>query len=687
MANKIPITSASSDISSLLPCGSFLRFCEIYLPQAPQIFTYGIAFESSIQRGSVVWVQLGNRKATLGLVAKVHTNAPAFDVKEAVAHASNYVFDERYMEILEWTARYYLSIPNRALFVFWPNEISKYLDVFFSRQGQDISLEVPKRLENSVQPPLTNEQSLALDKLIPLLDTEGFRGALLHGVTGSGKTRVYLELAQRAIAQGKRVLILVPEIGLTPQTAARFSSFLGFDVPILHSALSAPRKREIWLSLLENKAQIVLGTRSAILTPFPFDLVILDEEHDSSYKQQDPSPRYHCRELAFHIAHKYGALVVLGSATPSMESFENARAGHLLYLTLTKRATEMKLPKIHVVDMHRKAPLQQSGLLLSSELREALSTCLQQGNQAIVLLNRRGFSKARVCADCGATLHCKDCHIPLVYHKQHNGLLCHYCGRLYPLNTPCADCGCEDYELVGGAIEKLEEEILEWIPNATLVRMDRDTTQNIGAAEKILTAFRDREYSILLGTQMVAKGHDFPHVQLVGVVGADSGTGSPDFRTGERLFQLLSQTAGRAGRAEEGAQVIFQTQNPEDPIVRFALTHNYSGFAQLELSERSEALYPPFCKLAAIEMGCRDEKILKDAAESVASKLSKAENIQLLGPVDAYIPMVQKIFWVHFLVKAKSASAIREALSDLLSKPEALGVPRNVEVRLDMDPQ
>jgi primosomal protein N' (replication factor Y) len=269
----------------------------------------------------------GKQKATLALVSRVHSEVPSFAVKSAVAHASFYVFDERYLEILEWTAHYYLSTVNKALFVFWPAEIAKFLDVFLVRKNSIFPAEAPSEWEPPAQPPLTEEQSGALDKLIPLLGLQGFRGAWLHGVTGSGKTRVYLELSQRAIEQGKRVLILVPEIGLTPQTAARFSAFLGFPVPVLHSALSAPRKREIWVSILENRVRVMLGTRSAILTPFHFDLVILDEEHDSSYKQQDPSPRYHCRELAFHAAHKYGALVVLGSATPSMESFENARRG------------------------------------------------------------------------------------------------------------------------------------------------------------------------------------------------------------------------------------------------------------------------------------------------------------------------------------------------------------------------
>lgn len=707
MTKRVAKTCAPDAVSVLHPAGHFARACEVYLPQAPQVFTYGLADGSPVTRGSVVWVQLGRgakedaepqqelsfgrkkparKGVALGLVAKVCDFPPDFPLKEAFPHASGYVFPERYMEALEWTARYYLSTPNRTLNTFWPRDLSKFLDHYASRMAGPPAETSAAPVASGEQPPLTGEQSAALSKLVPLLQTAGFRGALLHGVTGSGKTRVYLELARRALALGKRVLVLVPEIGLTPQLSARFSEFLGMDVPVLHSALPEARKRETWLSILGGGARIVLGTRSAILTPYPFDVVILDEEHDGSYKQQDSSPRYHCRELAFHIAHREGALVVLGSATPAIETFENAKLGHLLYLPLRHRATETKLPEVHVVDMRKKARLQQSGILLSAELREALGKCVADGNQAIVLLNRRGFSKARVCAKCGATLFCSDCHIPLVYHKQHNGLLCHYCGKLYPLSTPCRECGSTEYEFVGGAIEKLEEEILEWVPGAKVIRMDRDTTQNMGATEKILDAFRAREYNVLLGTQMVAKGHDFPGVQLVGVVGADS-AGAPDYHSGERLYELLSQTAGRAGRAHEGGRVIFQTQNPEDSVMRFALKHDYDGFAEWELAARREAEYPPYCKVAVVEFGSRNETLLREVSEKVVRELSKRGNgVQFLGPVDSYIPRLLKMSWVETLVKGKNAALIRNVLAPLIENPESFGIPRDIEIRIDVDP-
>ncbi|MCK9182933.1 MAG: primosomal protein N' [Fibrobacteraceae bacterium] len=672
MAKRFPKSVPPESVSTLRERRTFPFFCEVYVPLSPQVFTYGVAENSGIMRGSVVWVQLAKRKPMLGLVAKVISEVPSFNVKEAVPHASHYVFDERYMEILEWTAKYYLATPMQALSVFLPRDFGKYLDALVA------NMEIPEKpVEVIASPEFTGEQKVAYAKLAELLEQEGFRGTLLHGVTGSGKTRVYMELAKLALSEGKRVLVLVPEIGLAPQTAERFSAFLGFDVPVLHSALSAPKKRLAWLSILSKKAKIVLGTRSAILTPFAFDLVIIDEEHDSSYKQEDSPPRYHAREVAFHAAYKYGALVVLGSATPSLETFYAANSGNLSYLTLSRRATETSLPAVHLVDMHKKARLQQAGLLLSAELREALTRTVANGYQAIILMNRRGYSKSRVCAECGSTFYCKACKIPLVYHKQYGGLLCHYCGRLYPLNMPCPECGSSEYEFVGGAIEKLEEEISEWVPEAKVVRMDRDTTQNVGAAEKILSDFRDCKYSVLLGTQIVAKGHDFPGVQLVGVVGADSGSGVPDFRAGERLFQLLSQTSGRAGRAKEGGEVFLQTNKPDDPIIRFAIHHDYAGFAKEELLSRNEAMYPPYCKVASIELGSKDENMLHTKANAFGEELSKKAGLQVLGPVDSYIPQVKNVFWMNLLIKAPSAAVIRQALAKL---------PQDLDVRVNIDP-
>lgn len=690
MAKRIPKTVVSEQIRTKLKAADLERFCEVYIPGTPSVFTYGVpageAGGRGIVRGSVVWVQLATRKKpALAVVSRVFSEKPAFDVRCAYPHASGYVFGERYMEALEWVARYYISTPMKALDVFWPAEIDRYLDALAARNAEAASGEVvekaPKVRAQAVEnPPLTDEQRVALDSLVKDLSGEGFRGTLLHGVTGSGKTRVYQELAREALALGKKVLILVPEIGLTPQTSKRFEDFLQVDVQVLHSALSAPKRREAFVSILAGEARVVLGTRSAILAPFDFDVVILDEEHDSSFKQQDPAPRYHTRELAFHLAYKYGALVVLGSATPCLETFFNAGANKLKHLKLEKRATSVPLPEVKIVDMG--AVRQQKGILLSPDLRDALVQCVESGEQAIVLMNRRGYSKIRVCTECSETLYCRHCHVPLVYHKQYRALLCHYCGTLYPVDTPCPSCGAATYEFVGGAIEKLEEEIAEWVPGAKTVRMDRDTTQNVGSIEKILDAFRNREYNILLGTQMVAKGHDFPGVRLVGIVGADSGLGMPDFRSTERLFQLLSQTAGRAGRAQGGGKVIIQTLNPKEPVMHFALHHDFAGFAAKELRERKEALYPPFCKLVEVSFGSRDEQLLRDAVARVEKVCRAEKSMKVLGPVDAFIPKVLNVHWAKLYLKTNDLSAVRRILGPIVNapKPWAPGVEIKIEI-------
>lgn len=689
---NIPRTLPPEGVRAMCKAQSLTQFCEVYIPQAPSVFTYGVPADlpegEEIRRGSVVWVQLSTRKKPALAVVSKMVERPDFNVRCAYPHASGFVFSERYMESLEWVARYYISTPMKSLDVFWPGDFEKYLDAVAmekrmgggSKEVQSETAECSAPKTSADLPALTDEQQVALNALEEELLKDGFRGALLHGVTGSGKTRVYQELALKALEQGKKVLILVPEIGLTPQTSKRFEDFLKVPVQVLHSALSAPKKRTAYVSVLKGEAKVVLGTRSAILAPFDFDVVILDEEHDSSFKQQDPAPRYHTRELAFHLAHKYGALVVLGSATPCLETFHNAKAGNLKYLTLKNRATAVELPQVKIVDMGRVR--QQQGILMSPELREALTDCVVGGHQAIILMNRRGYSKIRVCTECGETLYCKHCHVPLVYHKQHKALLCHYCNLLYPVNSPCFSCGAETYDFVGGAIEKLEEEILEWVPDAKVVRMDRDTTQNVGSIEKILESFRNKEYNILLGTQMVAKGHDFPGVQLVGVVGADSGLGIPDFRGSEKLYQLLSQTAGRAGRAQGGGKVLIQTLNPNEPVMQFAIHHDFDGFAERECGEREAALYPPFCKLVSISMGSKNEELLERTVAQVERICRSDRNLMVLGPVDAFISMVQNVHWCKLYIKAKDLVPVRKLLHPIVNHPKgfAPGVDIKVEI-------
>lgn len=722
MAKRIPKIIPPEEIKNKVKSASLDEFCEVYIPLAPSVYTYGVPKGVSLCRGNLVWVQFATRKKpALAVVSKVHRNRPDFDVRLACPHQSGFSFNERYMENLEWTANYYVSTPMKALFVFWPADFEKFLEAYAANRSEqryperhaeldsasaisqeslcctsDISRTANQdcRCRNEFgmtsglpprpadMPPLTAEQQVALDSLIAKLDGSGFRGVMLHGVTGSGKTRVYQELAYEALSRGKKVLILVPEIGLTPQTASRFESFLQVPVVVLHSALSSPKKRLGYVSIMDGSARVVLGTRSAILAPFDFDLVIMDEEHDSSFKQQDPAPRYHTRELAFHLAYRHGALVVLGSATPCLETYNNVKAGNLGVLNLKERATQAPMPQVNVLDMNKMR--QQKGIMLSPQLREALTDCVADGGQAIVLMNRRGYSKIRVCSECGETLYCKNCHVPVVFHKQYRSLMCHYCGTLYPVTSPCHSCGAETYEFVGGAIEMLEDEIQEWVAGAKVIRMDRDTTQNVGATEKILDAFRNKEYNVLLGTQMVAKGHDFPGVRLVGVVGADSGLGIPDFRSTEKMYQLLSQTAGRAGRAGDvPGQVFIQTLKPTEPVMQFAVHHDFEGFAAKEVQDRRDAFYPPFCKLVEISCGSKDENLLKSAVGRLESILRQNSKLMVLGPVDAFVSMVQNVHWAKLYVKTNDLNPVRRLLSPIINSPKPWAP--DVEIKVEID--
>jgi primosomal protein N' (replication factor Y) len=675
---------------------NYFAIADVCIPNTV-LETLSFGVNENIKAGSLVWVSLrGRKKPSLALVFAVHKNFPNFKLKPAIAHESNHVFSERYLETIRWCASYYMCSLGEALTAFHLSEPKRLAGV---AAGESCKANMP------TAPLLTCEQQKALDILTTLLlptppsaplprGEYNFRGALLHGVTGSGKTRVYLELVRKALDLGMKTLILVPEINLTPQTKKRFEDFLGQKIPILHSKLGAKEKRETWQKLLQPHTPILMGTRSAILAPFEPELIIIDEEHDASYKQQDPAPRYNVREMAFHIGHKYGALVVLGSATPCMETYNHAKNGNLKLIEMKSRPGGLPLPKVLVVDMKEQRKKQDKDLMLSPVLRDALAKTISGGNQAIILLNRRGHSTSRICEECGEPLECKDCKVSLVYHKQYNRLMCHYCGRLYPQSMPCG-CGSDNFVFLGSGIEKAEEEIKEWLPSAKVLRLDSDTTQGIGKIEKLLHKFRDKEYNVLLGTQMVAKGHDFPNVSLVGILCADIGSGLPDFRANERYFQLLTQVAGRAGRFLENSQVIIQSFCPENPVMQFAITHDYLGFAKWELTERQEAFYPPFCKIAQIKLQAKDKGKLEKAAGFLAEVLGQAARdaergraparTVVLGPVEPFAAVVQKKHRLCVMVKCGNSADLKNCIKKALENSGFKKTAKGVEVRVDRD--
>jgi primosomal protein N' (replication factor Y) len=474
---------------------------------------------------------------------------------------------------------------------------------------------------------LTDEQDAALTTLLGALANaeqatprrSGYHGFLLHGVTGSGKTEVYLRLIAEARQLGQTALVLVPEIALTPQLSARFSSRFPGSVAVLHSALSPGERASAWRKILRGEVAIALGPRSAVFAPLPnLGVIIVDEEHDTSFKQHE-GVHYHGRDVALWRAQQAGAVAVLGSATPSLEALELSRRGKLTRLVLSRRATGIALPRVEIIDLKQHVKAVESALL-TAPLLTALQTTLDAGEQAILLLNRRGYAPFLLCQSCGHRIECPSCSVTLTLHKSRHCLLCHYCDHREPVPDCCPLCQQKSILPLGIGTEKLHEQLALRFPEARIERLDRDTS---GSLTRVLSAMHRHEIDVLIGTQMLAKGHDFPGVTLVGVVLADTGMGLPDFRAGERTFQLLSQVAGRAGRASRAGRVLIQTYNPEHPAVHCAAQHDYQSFAEAELEARHVLSYPPSVRLGLLRIDGEDPYKVEQLAQELAAILKE----------------------------------------------------------------
>jgi primosomal protein N' (replication factor Y) len=535
---------------------------------------------------------------------------------------------------------------------------------------------------------LTVHQCAAIEDIGGAVESGGFRTYLLYGVTGSGKTEVYIRAVQKALELGKGAVVLVPEISLTPQLTAQFTSRLGPTVALFHSGLSDGQRLDQWWRVKTKKARVVIGARSALFAPLSDPgIIIVDEEHDPSYKQGE-APRYHARDAAVMLGRIKEVTVVLGSATPSLESVQNARTGRYRQLTLPDRVTKMKrLPAVEIVDMREAAFATRS---ITEQLANELKNTVENGRQAILLLNRRGFSSFILCPNCGHNFPCPSCSITLTYHKGPGKLLCHYCDYTEAAPDVCPECAGYNLVLMGSGVQRVQEELGSIVEGARILRLDRDAAQKKGETEKILTAFSRHRADILIGTQMVAKGHDFPDVTLVGIVNADVALNLPDFRAGERTFTLLAQAAGRAGRGDMPSKVIIQTYNPGHYAITAASVHDFSGFAERELLARRELSYPPFSRLALIRVagpdldGVRRESTrMRDECGRIISQ--KRLPITLLGPVPAPIERIRNRHRYQILIKADRRSDI----FDLLSAAHLLGGSlRNgtTAISVDIDP-
>lgn len=542
-------------------------------------------------------------------------------------------------------------------------------------------------------PEPTEAQATAVARLDAAFDAEpgAQRAFLLFGITGSGKTEVYLRAIAACLARGRGALMLVPEIALTPQLVGRFRARFGDDVSVVHSALSDADRHRMWQRLRRGEVKVAIGARSALFAPVPdLGLVVVDEEHDGSFKQEE-GVRYHARDMALLRAHRAGAVAVLGSATPSLESVELGRRGKLEVLRLPARAAATaQLPEVKLVDLRKAKPGPGNDRRLSAPLVDALRETVAAGEQAIVFLNRRGFAPSVVCTSCGATEACRACSVSLTFHRGRGGgtVRCHYCGFEDGLPALCSSCGAPALSLEGLGTEKLEETIAALVPGARVARLDRDVATGTQVA-KVLDAVRRGEIDVLVGTQMVTKGHDLPRVTLVGVVNADAALSLPDFRAAERGFQLLVQVAGRAGRAERPGRVLVQTRKPEHAALRFAAKHDVEGFLEVELEDRREVGYPPFARLGLVRLEAMDESAARRAGEVLAAVAKghpevRAGRVEVIGPAPAPLERLRGRYRFRIMVRGAERGPVRAVLHRIAHALR--DVPNAVRAVIDVDP-
>jgi primosomal protein N' (replication factor Y) len=545
-------------------------------------------------------------------------------------------------------------------------------------------------IARDVPPDATAPQEEAIAAITSALASRESKTFLLHGVTGSGKTEVYLRAIARAKELRRGTIMLVPEIALTPQLVGRFRARFGDEVAVLHSGLTPRERFDMWRRLREGEVDVAIGARSALFAPIAdLGLVIVDEEHDSSFKQEE-GVRYHARDMAILRAHMHGGVCVLGSATPSLETEQLARSGKAVKLRLPDRARAQAMPKVDIVDLRRIGPGPTGDRRISLLLHRAIEETLAAKEQTILFLNRRGFAPSVRCEGCGELASCPHCTVALTFHKKKGGVMrCHWCDYEAPMPKRCAKCDSDKIALEGLGTEKLEETLGEAFPGARIARLDRDVASGKDV-EKVLDRVRAREVDILVGTQMVTKGHDLPHVTLVGVISADAALSIPDFRAAERTFQLLVQVAGRAGRGDKPGRVLVQTYDPEHHAVRFAARHDVDGFLERELRDRRELSYPPFSRMALVRVDALDELAAQQATAELAraaqavARTESGDLLQVLGPTAAPIAKVRNRFRFRVMLRSTSRERLRQAT---LAVHAAIGtLPRTVRAAIDVDP-
>lgn len=544
-----------------------------------------------------------------------------------------------------------------------------------------------KRFAKVEKHAFTPQQQEVLLPIGAAIEAGRYQSFLLHGVTGSGKTEVYMEAIERTLARGREAIFLVPEISLTPQMVERFKGRFGNKVAVLHSALSQGERYDEWRKIIRRQVKVVVGARSAIFAPFQnVGLIIIDEEHESSYKQEE-TPRYHAREVAIWRAKENDGVLIMGSATPALETYALATRGRYQLLTMSERVGNRPLPSVHVVDM-REELRQENRSMFSRTLFQMMEDRLQKSEQMVLFLNRRGFSTFVMCRSCGYTLRCVHCDISLTYHRTNHTARCHYCGYTIHQPSHCPECQSSHIRFFGTGTQKVEAELARLFPGIRVIRMDVDTTSRKGAHEELLGKFRSGQGDVLLGTQMIAKGLDFPRVTLVGVIAADTSLHVPDFRAAEKTFQLLTQVGGRAGRHELPGDVVIQTYTPEHYSIHHATQHDYPSFYAEEMLQRKQAGYPPYYRLVLVTFSHEEVPVVVKAAHEVADYLRPrlAATTQLLGPVASPIPRIKDRFRFQLMLKYRDEPKLVDMLIHMTAHFDEWMKQHKVLLNIDVDP-
>lgn len=673
-------------------------YADLILPLPLQdTYTYAIPqeMESSIKCGCRVVVQFGAKKVYTAIVEKIHNQRPAFDTIKSITQLleTEPIINDKQMAFWKWIASYYMCPLGDVYKAALPGGLKpkdeNALREKNKRRRLKLSYEEWSVHEDTNVRSLSKAQKTAYDEINASF--ERHKTTLLHGVTSSGKTEIYINLIQKYLEEGKQILYLLPEIALTTQITERLERVFGDSMCVYHSKYTDAQRVAIYQKQLsEEPYQLVLGVRSSVFLPFQnLGLVIVDEEHEQSYKQQEPAPRYHARNAALILANQFNAKTLLGTATPSFETYHLARKGQFGYVQLTERFKGMQLPDIQIVDIKELRRKKMMKGAFSQELIDSIKDALSRNEQAILFQNRRGFSHFIECKQCGWVPRCAHCDVSLTYHKKTNQLTCHYCGYTYRLPEVCPACEEKHFINKGAGTEKIEDQMQEIIPEAKVLRMDLDTTRARDAYEKIISDFAEHKADILIGTQMVTKGLDFDSVSIVGILDADTMLNQPDFRAYERTFQTLSQVAGRAGRKNHAGKVILQTRSADSSLISQVTNNDFWGMFYEQMTQRQAFNYPPFYRLIYIYLKHRDGVLLDHLAVDMADKLRKVFGERVFGPDAPPVSRVQSLHIRKIMLKIEhnaSPNKVRSAIYDIQRQVLSQPVANSLVIYYDVDP-